>query len=447
MKKAWLLSALATSCIFGNDVFSAKVINVVTRYNNSFDHAKLASDGTINVSVSGERAANAFSLTKTAMERICISEGGNSYMAIQDKFGDNVEVAGFVQSKLKSLSVQERENFAKYDADKKFLANNDVLKALYNPERYESGFVVDTNKFNIPFTMYNTECRDINTNKTIYKTRGVSAIEFEVYNDNTIKSTLSTAPVEQMKLENYFGQDVDAIKGDRILLKRYGKKDYFNAAQAYCNEGNGKLFVNGIEVRSAKVIHNEGQSSIGCTGIKTPFVIESKDRDGYLLTKNKNPEMMLIDSSTQLPGQSQPNDIYTQSAVMTSYLPVGADSENNIGNEKLVSTVYVDNGSYKLVNVRQIGAGRGFKNFRVSGGNAQNITASGVSFNTLQIPDAVKGATKPLSKQCVLYGAAGANIEGYTLSCTRQSFGSNCAANIMIIKGDQFISKESLTCQ
>lgn len=446
MKKALLLSALAGSSIFGSDTFSAKVVDVVTRFHNPFDQAKLNSDGTIRVSISGERAANSFSLTKTAMERICISEGGNSYMAIKDKFGDSVEVAGFIPSKLKSLSTQERENFAKYDADKKFLVNSDTLKAFYNPERYESGFVVDTNKFNVPYTMYNTECRDINTNKVIYKTRGITATEFEVHNETTVNKTLNAAPAIQISLQEYFKDDIEAIKGDRILLKRYGKKDYFNAAQTYCNEGNGRLFVNGFEVRSANIIHNEGQRSIGCLGIKTPFLIESKDRDGYLLTKNKDPEIMATNAMAQLQGQSQPNDIYAQSAVMASYLPVGADSENNIGNEKLVSTVYVDNGSYKLVNVRQIGSGKGFKNFRVSGGNAENITANGISFNTLQIPDMVKGATRPLSKQCVLYGASSAVVDGYTLSCTRQSFGSNCAANIMIIKGDQFISKESFTC-
>jgi len=447
MKNALLLSALAASCIFANDTFSAKVIDVVTRYHNPFNHAKLNSDGTIRVSISGERAANSFSLTKTDMERICISEGGNSYMAIADKFGDSAEVVGFITSKLKSLSVQERENFANYGADKKFIANSDALKALYNPERYESGFVVDTNKFNIPFTMYNTECKDINTNNVIYKTRGITATEFEVYNEATVNSTLNATPVMQVSLQEYFKDDIEAVKGDRILLKRYGKKDYFNAAQKYCSEGNGKLFVNGFEIRSANIIRNEGQRSIGCLGIKMPFFIESKDRDGYLLTKNIDPEIMATNAMAQIQVQSQPNDIFAQSAVMASYLPVGVDSENNIGSEKLVSTVYADNGSYKLVNVRQIGAGRGFKNFRVSDGNAENITANGISFNTLQMPETVKVATRPLSKQCVLYGGAGATIDGYTLSCTRQSFGSNCAANIMIIKGDQFISKESFTCQ
>lgn len=397
------------------------------------------------------------------LEKVCIANGGNVYSQKVNRFEESVEVAAYDNEKINAISPEEKKVIIGFD-NKEIGAfgkkEESYLEALFSKERENAKgddvfWELDT---------YHTTCKDLKTGMMIYKTEGYyDSIKVTLSNVNTLppKKLKAVTPIEEVL--SYF---VDGREGDKFILKRklalspkYYITDMPSMVQKQCEGGGGDLYVGtgGAEQKryefASPLTTRDTNGYIGCNMPGNTYTITRKpgrDEDVWILTKMDTLPAETFSKVSKQPSQpaaSQNNkDPFAQSAIFASGLPVGADSENNIGNIKTVSTVYDDTGSYKLVSVREIGGNNTFKNYRVSNGSSEDITSKYVSFNTIKMPQSVISAKTPLAKQCVLYGAANASIDGYTVSCTRQSFGSNCSANMVFMKGDQFITKESMTC-
>lgn len=445
-KKSLILSlfgAVSVICAADNQQTSGNINELFSHFGNAFVETRTLNNG--KIAVSPKDSGSSFHIRK-GMERVCLSMGGNIYIKEVDPVGVVVDIPGFNQNMITQTSKADMKRMAEFEGPKSttYVVDNSEYEKFYSEERVAKGSFsfMNEDKF-LRAQKYDTTCSDANTGEVLYTTKTpVSGFfNFEI----AFKGEMPTkAKTNYLPVEKYLSEFITFQNGDKFLLKIYGDKGWTSTAvQEYCDSTGGKLYLNNEPYQLGNKIEDK-YDSMACVETQTPFVVELKNnRKEYILTKNKLPS---LGGSAGNVGTAGKSDIFAQSAVLASSLPIGADSENNIGNIKTVSTVYADNGSYKLVNVREIGGNNTFKNYRVSNGSSEDITSKYVSFNTIKMPQSVLGAKAPLAKQCVLYGAANASIDGYTVSCTRQSFGSNCSANMVFMKGDQFITKESMTC-
>jgi hypothetical protein len=134
-------------------------------------------------------------------------------------------------------------------------------------------------------------------------------------------------------------------------------------------------------------------------------------------------------------------------AISTAMLPIGAESENNIGNRKLVSTVYSDNGTAKLINIQEVGGNKSYKNYKVQNNEARDITDERFVYSSLKLPESIINAKGSLVQQCSQYGAGKVSIDGYTATCSRQAYGNQCSVNLIYMRNDQFAGREALGCK
>lgn len=373
------------------------------------------------------------------MERVCLALGGNVFMSMKDKYGDVVEMPAFNQASIDALTEEEKRSYIEFKPDSTFYKIPiEKVESLYAEGRIVGRFI----KSDIWWTMsgYNTTCRSA-TLGTIYttdSTKSQGAFDVMYRSINTQKAPASPA----QPLEDYFKEFIVDSKKDKILLDWRDHYKYPALVQKYCDEAGGSVMVEGGEYLSPLPLGDE--RFVSCAGVTEPFTYEYKG-GRTVITKNTFPEVTPQQAFVGTIGEDR-NDPFIKSAIMASSLPIGANSENNQGNLKTVATVYADFGSYKLVNVQEVG-GKQFKNFRVVNGRADDITARGYSFSTMTIPSTVTSAKTKMAQQCVAYGAANASIEGYGIMCTRQSFGSGCTANFIYTKGDQYIGKEAVPCK
>ena len=151
--------------------------------------------------------------------------------------------------------------------------------------------------------------------------------------------------------------------------------------------------------------------------------------------------------SKGLTGDSVSSDPFVSAAISVSSMPLGAQSENNIGNLKILATVYEDTGSYKLINIQEIGGNRTYKNYRLMGTQAVEITDKGFVYTNLKLPQSIQNAKSALVQQCSQYGAGKVSIDGYTATCSRQAYGNQCSVNLIYMRNDQFAGREALNCK
>lgn len=432
-----------TSSAADNQQTSGNINELFSHFGNAFVQTRTLNDG--KIAVSPANSGSSYHIRKS-VERLCLSMGGNVYMKETDPVGEVVVIAGFNQNMITQTSKTDMKRMAEFEGPKSttYVVDNSEYEKFYSEERVAKGSFsfMNEDKF-LRAQKYDTTCSDANTGEVLYTTKTpVSGFfNFEI----AFKGEMPTkAKTNYLPVEKYLSEFITFQNGDKFLLKTSGDKGWTSTAvQEYCDSTGGKLYLNNELYQLGYKIEDK-YDSMACVETQTPFVVELKNnRKEYILTKNKMP---LLGGSVGNVGTAGKNDLFAQSAVLASSLPIGADSENNIGNIKTVSTVYADAGSYKLVNVREIGGNNTFKNFRVSNGNSEDITSKNVAFNTIKMPQSVLDAKVPLAEQCVLYGAAKASIDGYTVSCTSRSFGSNCSVNMVFMKGDQFITKELMTC-
>lgn len=384
---------------------------------------------------------------KDMLERQCFAYGGDVYFTIKDSFGDSVEAHSLDHAKVKALSSEQRNEYTQLKPEDKyfFVKSRSDFREFFTDQRLKRGFMFDADALRPQNFYYDTTCKSIDTGKTIYtaKTKRypdtmVVAFSEAVAVDNFAKPKVSKT------IESLFAEYVTEQKGNKYLIKYAPFKSQTEIARAFCEEASGKLIVDGGEtnIYSKPVMMKR---EMGCADIEHPFILRSPEPFKFMLLTNTAP-MYVKNNIIMVQGDA--SDIQMQGlALSTSMLPLGAQSENNIGNRKLVSTVYSDNGMSKLVNIQEVGGNKTYKNYKVQNNEARDITDERFVYFNQKVPQSIQNAKNSLIQQCSQYGAGKVSIDGYTATCSRQAYGNQCSVNLIYTRNDQFAGREAVNCK
>ena len=386
---------------------------------------------------------------KDMLERQCFAYGGDVYFKIKDSFGDTIEAHSFDHAKAKALTSEQQNEYTKLTPDNKnfFIKSRGDFRELFTEQRLTKGFIADADALRPENFQYDTTCKSIDTGKTIYtaKTKShpdtlIIAFSEAIAADNFVKPKISKT------IESLYSQHVTEHKGNKYLLenKFIGGADYNEMARQYCEEASGKLIVDGGEtnIYSKSFIMTR---ELGCTDIEHPFVLRKPEPFKFMLLTDTAPtyaknNLIMVQSDVL---DAQMHGI----ALSTSMLPLGAQSENNIGNRKLLSTVYSDTGTMKMVNIQEIGGNKTYKNYKVQNNEARDITDERFVYSNLKLPQSIQNAKGSLVQQCSQHGAGKVSIDGYTATCSRQAYGNQCSVNLIYLRNDQFAGRETAGCR
>lgn len=386
---------------------------------------------------------------KDMLERQCFAYGGDIYFQIKDSFGDKVVAHSFDQGKVKALSVEQRNEYTQLKPDNKnfFVRSRSDFREFFTDQRLKKAFIADTDVLRPQNFYYDTACKEIETGKMIYTAQTKKSPTPDTlvitFADGVPKESF-TKPKISKTIESQYGEYVSEHKENKYLLpyKLMGG-DYSEIARSFCEEASGKLIVDGydINIYTKPVMM---RYEMGCAEIEHPFVLRKTKPFEYMLltdtipTYVKNKQVILSGTAdAQMQGL----------ALSSSALPLGAQSENNIGNRKLVSTVYSDSGSVKLINVQEVGGNGTYRNYRVENFQASDITDNRFVYTNLKLPQSIQNAKGSLVQQCSQYGAGKVSIDGYTATCSRQAYGNQCSVNLIYMRNDQFAGREAMNCK
>ncbi|MDD3594847.1 hypothetical protein [Sulfuricurvum sp.] len=384
---------------------------------------------------------------KDMLERQCFAYGGDVYFTIKDNFGDTLEAHSLDHAKVKALSTEQRNEYTQLKSDNKnfFIKSRSDFREFFSDQRLKRGFIADTDVLRPQNFYYDTTCKSIDTGKTIYtaKTKRypdtmVVTFSEAVATDNFAKPKISKT------IESLFVEYVTEQKGNKYLIKYAPFKSQTEMARAFCEEASGKLIVDGGEtnIYSKPVMMKR---EMGCADIEHPFILRSPEPFKFMLLTDTAP--MYAKNNIKIV-QGDASDIQMQGvAISTSMLPLGAQSENNIGNRKLVSTLYSDNGMSKLVNIQEVGGNKTYRNYKVQNNEARDITDERFVYSNLKLPQSIQNAKGSLVQQCSQYGAGKVSIDGYTATCSRQAYGNQCSVNLIYLRNDQFAGREAVGCK
>jgi len=384
---------------------------------------------------------------KDMLERQCFAYGGDVYFTIKDNFGDTLEAHSFDQGKVKSLSQEQRNEYTKLKSEDKnfFSKSRSEFREFFTEQRLKKGFIADTDALRPQNFYYDTSCKSIDSGKTIYtaKTKRYPDTMVVTFNE-AVAAENFTKPKISKTIESLLAEYVTEQKGNKYLIKYAPFKSQTEMARAFCEEASGKLIVDGGEtnIYSKPVMMKR---EMGCADIEHPFVFRTIDTFKYMLLTDTAPAYA---KNNRVIDQSDVSDIQMQGvALSTSMLPLGAQSENNIGNRKLVSTVYSDNGMSKLVNIQEVGGNKTYRNYKVQNNEARDITDERFVYSNLKLPQSIQNAKGSLVQQCSQYGAGKVSIDGYTATCSRQAYGNQCSVNLIYMRNDQFAGREAINCK
>ncbi|MDD2782321.1 hypothetical protein [Sulfuricurvum sp.] len=384
---------------------------------------------------------------KDMLERQCFAYGGDVYFKIKDSFGDTLEAHSLDHAKVKALSAEQRNEYTQLKPDNKdfFIKSRSDFREFFTDKRLQRGFMFDADALRPQNFYYHTTCKSIDTGKTIYTAKTKPHPDTLVVTFSEAVATENfTKPKISKTIESLFAEYVTEQKGNKYLIKYSPFTNQIEIARAFCEEASGKLIVDGGEtnIYSKPVMMKR---EMGCIDIEHPFVFRMIETFKYMLLTDIAPAYaknnIVID-------QSDVSDIQMQGlALSTSMLPLGAQSENNIGNRKLVSTLYSDNGMSKLVNIQEVGGNKTYKNYKVQNNEARDITDERFVYSNLKLPQSIQNAKGSLVQQCSQYGAGKVSIDGYTATCSRQAYGNQCSVNLIYIRNDQFAGREAMNCK
>jgi hypothetical protein len=384
---------------------------------------------------------------KDMLERQCFAYGGDVYFTLKDSFGDTVEAHSLDHTKVKALSSEQRNEYTQLRPEDKyfFVKSRSDFREFFTDQRLKRGFMFDADALRPQNFYYDTTCKSIDTGKTIYtaKTKRypdtmVVTFSEAVATDNFAKPKISKT------IESLFAEYVTEQKGNKYLIKYAPFKSQTEIARAFCEEASGKLIVDGGEtnIYSKPVMMKR---EMGCIDIEHPFILRSPEPFKFILLIDTTPAYA---KNNRVIDQSDVSDIQMQGlALSTSMLPLGAQSENNIGNRKLLSTLYSDNGMSKLVNIQEIGGNKTYKNYKVQNNEARDITDERFVYSNLKLPQSIQNTKGSLVQQCSQYGAGKVSIDGYTATCSRQAYGNQCSVNLIYMRNDQFAGREAMNCK
>jgi hypothetical protein len=383
---------------------------------------------------------------KDMLERQCFAHGGDVYFTIKDNFGDTLEAHSFDQGKVKALSQEQRNEYTKLKSEDKnfFTKSRSEFREFFTEQRLKKGFIADTDALRPQNFYYDTTCKAIDSGKTIYtaKTKRYPDTMVVTFSEAVAAENFAKPKISKT-IESLLAEYVTEQKGNKYLIQYSPFKSQTEIARAFCEEASGKLIVEGYETNIyAKPVMMKRE--MGCAEIEHPFVFRMIEPFKFMLLTDtapmyaKNAKTMEVDvSDIQMKGL----------AISTAMLPIGAESENNIGNRKLVSTVYSDNGTAKLINIQEVGGNKSYKNYKVQNNEARDITDERFVYSSLKLPESIINAKGSLVQQCSQYGAGKVSIDGYTATCSRQAYGNQCSVNLIYMRNDQFAGREALGCK
>lgn len=387
---------------------------------------------------------------KDMLERQCFAYGGDVYFTIKDSFGDTVEAHSFDHAKVKALSSEQRFEYTKLNPEDKvffFTKSRSDFREYFTDQRLKKGFIADTDILRAENFQYDTTCKSIDTSKTIYtaKTKRNPETMVVTFSEAIVADT-SVKPKISKTIESLYSEHVSEHKWNKYLLenKFIGGADYTEIARQYCEEASGKLIVDGVEtyIYSKPVMMKR---EMGCTDIEHPFILQKPEPFKFILLTDTAPTYA---KNKRIIYQSDVTEIQMQDiALSTAMLSLGAQSENNIGNRKLLATVYNDTGTMKMVNIQEIGGNKTYKNYKVQNNEARDITDERFVYFNQKLPQSIHNAKGSLVQQCSQYGAGKVSIDGYTATCSRQAYGNQCSVNLIYMRNDQFAGREAMNCK
>lgn len=387
---------------------------------------------------------------KDMLERQCFAYGGDVYFTIKDSFGDTVEAHSLDHAKVKALSSEQRNEYTKLNPEDKvffFTKSRSDFREFFTDQRLKRGFMFDADALRPQNFYYDTTCKSIDTGKTIYtaKTKRYPDTMVVTFSEAVAADNFSKPKISKT-IESLYSEHVTEHKGNKYLLehKFIGGADYNEMARQYCEEASGQLIVDGGETNIyTKPVNFKRE--MGCINIEHPFILRKPEPFKFILLTDTAPAYA---KNNRVIDQSDVSDIQMQGlALSTSMLPLGAQSENNIGNRKLVSTLYSDNGMSKLVNIQEIGGNKTYKNYKVQNNEARDITDERFVYSNLKLPQSIQNAKGSLVQQCSQYSAGKVSIDGYTATCSRQAYGNQCSVNLIYLRNDQFAGREAMNCK
>lgn len=440
MKYQSIIVSLALSALLYADQkpINSTITEVYAHYGSGWVQTKQIDTNTISVYTPNK---GAIAHLRRDMERICLASGGNVHMQIVDSFGDNVMISGFDANAIGALTPTQRERYIEFlSEDKtKYVISRDETEKLYSKAREKKAFLGSDDYFMIA-KKYDTVCKNTMSDQTIYTTKQSDPNSFEITLDPT-KTSIHPTKHFNISIEEYMHEYVKEKKEGKILLNLLSGSKYPQMVQSFCDEAGGVLYVNTREYRSPAKLES-GYESVACLNINEPFMLEPFGGKGYVITKNKIP----VISKEQVAANTT-NDPLSSIAVAVSSMPIGVQSENNIGNRKLISTVYSETGATKLVNIQEIGGNNTYKNYKVGNNQASDITDTRFVYSNLELPQSIQNAKGSLVQQCSQYGAGKVSIDGYTATCSRQVYGNQCSVNLIYLRNDQFAGREAVNCK
>lgn len=470
--KQIVLSMIAISTIVSADQkpISQSIIEQLGVFGSSIKTTQNLNDNMISINtpitgrqmVGGRIDAVSYSHdVQNLIERNCLAYGGDVYFDKRDKFGDLVSMHSFNQEIVAAMSPQERMKYIEQDPNSKDIGDKyvigwfDLRKKLFTDDRLQRTFMFDTDYLRPESYYYNTTCKDPATNKLIYtasskKVDGKYNMEYiDITFAEKMSSDLLKRPVATKTVDDVFAPFVEDKKENKLLLKTgfttIISTNYAGTAHKYCDSLGGTTMIDLRAVKPGEQVNTSMKEKVACIGVEHPFTLKYYNLH-FIVSKDTLPEGMNALQATQ--SSASPSDPMKELATSVGTMPVGATAENNIGNRKLVATVYTANGSSTLVNVQEAGNVSVLRNYQVSNGTANDITDPNWTFESIsRLPKKMIDAKKALLNQCSAYGAAQLGIDNYTAVCVRQGVGSNCLANMIYTRGNQFAGKESFGCR
>lgn len=472
--RAMILSMIAITTLVSADQkpISQAIVEQLGVFGSEIAITKI-DDNTISVftpisyheMVGGKKYGDSFGHSiQNVIERNCLAYGGNVYFYKKDKFGDNVSFPSFDPKIIEVMTSEEKMKYVEINPSKSMGDNYiiswfDMRKKLFTDERLQRTFMFDTDYLRPESGFYQATCKDQKTDELLWSaiskkvkdTDNSDAYNIE-YLNITFNSAITAFPPKHQTtsktLEEIYSDYIEDRTAGKLLL-RYDIRtilstNYAEIAKEYCDSLGGSTIVDQNILQAGEHIHAGSENKVACSNVEHPFTLTFYHLH-YIVSKDTPPNWLDASNAKSVPYNS--SDPKKDLAIMTSKMPLGATSESNIGNSRLVATVYGSSGSNIFVNIQEANNISSLRNFQVSNGNATDITDPNWTFGSIsRLPKKMNDAKHALVNQCSAYGMSQLSVDNYTAVCIRQGAGSNCLANMIYTRGNQFAGKESFGC-
>ncbi|MDD4950884.1 hypothetical protein [Sulfuricurvum sp.] len=391
------------------------------------------------------------------LERNCLANGGDIYYETKDRYGDIVSKNSFKTEVLQKMTPEEKRKYLEPDlktkntSDAYIITWREIQNTLLNSERFQKGYFIDTDVLHSADNYYNVTCKVPETERILFTAKskiinGQNSPEYiNVTFEEPVKKISYKRESSIKSVDELYANYIDGSKGNKLILKDDMSGRYEKMLRDYCNISGGTTITGTRKLKRTDIVMLEAKRDTACIDVDHPFTITHPSINTTVVSKDTLPDWYIGD--TQSSHINSLPDPVEEFAIASSQMPIGVTSEKNIGNRKLVSTVYgFDNGGV-LVNIQEPYSSVGLRNYMIINGKATNITDPNWTLGSIsRLPQKMINAKQALVVQCGAYGGAQLGVDNYTATCTRQGVGSSCITNMIYTRGNQFAGKETFGC-